>query len=173
MYDVALLIERALTELDVQQVVSLHEGLDEQVTYHLLLPIDDAPAAMASSLGALGGADLASPVAAEDAVEIDAAVKEGGQAELDRSLELMSASGQRADGVVTGDDPVHALAELVRTTKAAEAIILTDPHVVSEFFHLDWTSRARRALDVPTLHLLEHETFDEQSSGGGEGATLI
>ena len=53
---------------------------------------------------------------------------------------------------------------------AAEAIILTRPHVVSEFFHLDWTSRARRKLGVPVLHLLEHETFDEQA-GGGEGVT--
>ena len=42
--------------------------------------------------------------------------------------------------------------------------------MVSEFFHLDWTSRARRKLGVPVLHLLEHENFDEQS-GQGEGVT--
>ena len=49
-------------------------------------------------------------------------------------------------------------------------IILTRPHVVSEFFHVDWTSRARRKLGVPVLHLLEHENFDEQA-GEGEGIT--
>jgi len=58
----------------------------------------------------------------------------------------------------------------VADTDAAEAIILTRPHVVSEFFHLDWTSRARRKLGVPVLHLLEHENFDEQA-GSGEGVT--
>ena len=42
--------------------------------------------------------------------------------------------------------------------------------MVSEFFHLDWTSRARRKIGVPVLHLLEHENFDEQA-GGGEGVT--
>ena len=53
-----------------------------------------------------------------------------------------------------------------------EAIILTRPHIVSEFFHLDWTSKARRRLGVPILHLLEHENFDEQAEGyGGEGVT--
>jgi len=36
---------------------------------------------------------------------------------------------------------------------------------VKEFFHVDWTSRARRKLKVPILHLLEHETFEEQSEG--------
>ena len=53
---------------------------------------------------------------------------------------------------------------------AREVIILTRPHVVAEFFHVDWTSRARRKIGVPVLHLLEHENFDEQA-GGGEGVT--
>ena len=35
--------------------------------------------------------------------------------------------------------------------------------MVSEFFHVDWTSRARRKIGVPVLHLLEHENFDEQA----------
>ena len=51
-----------------------------------------------------------------------------------------------------------------------EAIILTRPHVVAEFFHVDWTSRARRKIGVPVLHLLERENFDEQA-GHGEGIT--
>ena len=45
------------------------------------------------------------------------------------------------------------------------------PHVVAEFFHLDWTSRARRKIGVPCLHLLEHESIEEQSAGGGEGVS--
>ena len=58
--------------------------------------------------------------------------------------------------------------EKIRRAKADQAIILTRSHVVSEFFHVDWTSRARRKIGVPILHLLEHETFDEQA-GSGEG----
>ena len=57
-----------------------------------------------------------------------------------------------------------------RAVDGREAIILTRPHVVAEFFHVDWTSRARRKIGVPVLHLLEHENFDEQA-GGGEGVT--
>ena len=56
---------------------------------------------------------------------------------------------------------------------AREAIILTRPHVVAEFFHVDWTSRARRKLGVPVLHLIEHENFDEQASGQGEGVSGV
>ncbi len=39
MYDVALLIERQLNELDADQIIALHEGLDDTVHYHLLLPV--------------------------------------------------------------------------------------------------------------------------------------
>ena len=35
---------------------------------------------------------------------------------------------------------------------------------------MDWTSQARRRIDVPVLHLMEQETFNEQA-GGGEGVS--
>ena len=41
-YDVVLLIEQALTQQDAAQVHSLHEGLEQPVTYHVLLPLEDA-----------------------------------------------------------------------------------------------------------------------------------
>ena len=69
---------------------------------------------------------------------------------------------------IVTEPPVDALARTVKEVDGREAIILTRPHVVAEFFHVDWTSKARRRLGVPVLHLLEHETFDEQA-GGGEG----
>ena len=73
-------------------------------------------------------------------------------------------------GSVVTDPPIDALAAKVAEVDGREAIILTRPHVVSEFFHVDWTSKARRKLGVPTLHLLERENFDEQA-GSGEGIT--
>jgi len=33
---------------------------------------------------------------------------------------------------------------------------------------MDWTSKARRRIGVPILHLLERETFDQQAEGYGE-----
>ena len=70
---------------------------------------------------------------------------------------------------MVGDDPIDALAAKVTEVDGREAIILTRPHVVAEFFHVDWTSRHRRKIGVPVLHLLEHENFDEQAEGYGEG----
>jgi hypothetical protein len=90
--------------------------------------------------------------------------------DLSSTLKALRDAGGTAEGKVVGDDPIHALAAEVSAVDGREAIILTRPHVVAEFFHLDWTSRARRKIGVPVLHLLEHENFDEQA-GGGEGVS--
>ena len=75
-------------------------------------------------------------------------------------------------GEVVSAEPIEALSAKVSEVEAAEAIILTRKHVIAEFFHVDWTSRARRKIGVPILHLLEHENFDEQADHyGGEGVT--
>ena len=66
--------------------------------------------------------------------------------------------------------PIDALVAKVSRGRRPRGDHLTRPHLVAEFFHVDWTSRARRKIGVPVLHLLEHENFDEQA-GGGEGVT--
>ncbi|QWF21465.1 hypothetical protein KM427_21425 [Nocardioides sp. LMS-CY] len=175
-YDVVLLIEQALSDQDAAQVHSLHEGLDEPVTYHVLLPLEDAAARIESAMGSLTAGDmLASPTMPMSEVDLDAVRKDcedRSHTELEQTLQALRRSGAVARGEVVGDPPIDALAAKVAAVDGREAIILTRPHVVAEFFHLDWTSKARRKLGVPILHLLEHENFDEQAEGyGQEGIT--
>lgn len=163
MYDVALLIERQLTDLDADQVIALHEGLDDTVRYHLLLPVDTSASMLASSMSALGGGQIVTIADADVIADVQKELSSAGQGELDASAALLTARGQQVTTALTEDDPIDALTELVAATSSAEAIILTEPHVVREFLHLDWTSRAKRKLDVPTLHLLEHVPFSAQA----------
>ena len=89
-----------------------------------------------------------------------------------RTLAALKAAGASATGEVVSAHPIDALSAKVSEIDGREAIILTRPHVVAEFFHVDWTSQARRKIGVPVLHLLEHENFDEQA-GGGEGVAGV
>ncbi len=162
MYDVALLIERQLNDLDATQIVALHEGLDEPVAYHILLPVESSTAVLSSSMSALGAGQFMPPTEPDVLAEVQREIKTAGQAELEASAALLSSHAKNVTSQLTEDDPILALAELVKATGSAEVIILTEPHIVSEFFHVDWTSRARRKLEVPTLHLLEHVPFDAQ-----------
>jgi hypothetical protein len=176
-YDVVLLVEKALTAADARQVRSLHEGFDdEQVVYHVLLPLEDAAARIESAMGSLAAGEvISSPAMVMSDVDIDAVrkdCKDRSDHDLGICLDALREAGATAHGSVVTEPPVDALAHCVEAVDGREAIILTRPHVVAEFFHVDWTSRARRKIGVPVLHLLEHETFDEQA-GGGEGVTGV
>ena len=154
---------------------SLHEGLDDPVIYHVLLPIEDAAARIEASMGSLAAGEVMASPAWRCA----------------RSTSRRSARTAATAPTATSPPPWPPSRRPARPARRArwspsrrstpsptrspavdgrEAIILTRPHVVAEFFHVDWTSRARRKLGVPVLHLLEHENFDEQA-GGGEGVT--
>jgi hypothetical protein len=175
-YDVVLLVEEALTAADAAQVRSLHEELvaeDQHVRYHVLLPLEDAAARIEAAMGSISADTLASPRIPMDPETVEVVREETERTsahDLQATLDALTAAGATADGKVVEDDPIDALAGEVAAVDGREAIIVTRSHVVSEFFHLDWTSRARRRIGVPVLHLLEHESFDEQA-GSGEGVT--
>jgi nucleotide-binding universal stress UspA family protein len=173
-YDVVLLVEQPLSDLDARQVRGLHEEIDEPVRYHVLQPVDDAAERIETAMGALatGDALAAAPMAMDpdDVEELQHELLASAREQLEASLAAMRAHGADVVGEVVTDEPVHALVDKVKQVGGAEVIVLTRPHVVAEFFHMDWSSRARRKLGVPVLHLLEHERFEEQA-GGGEGVT--
>jgi len=174
-YDVVLLVEQALSAADATRIRSLHEALEDPVTYHVLLPVDDAAARVEASMGSLPSSELigSSGVLADGvdlaAVEDDA--RDRAQQALTSTLEALTGAGAQATGDLV-EDPMRALAAKVKEVDGREVIILTRPHVVAEFFHVDWTAQARRKLGVPVLHLLEHENFDEQG-GEGEGIQVF
>ncbi len=172
-YPVVLLVEQELSPLDARQVRSLHEDIEEPVRYHVLLPVEDAAYRVESAMGALGSGEMVNPSLGVDEAEIQEMQSEilnSARSALKNTVAALESAGAAAVGDLLTVDPVEGLITKVSETDAREAIILTRPHIVSEFFHLDWTSRARRKLGVPVLHLLEHETFDEQA-GQGEGVT--
>jgi hypothetical protein len=173
-YHVVLLVERALTALDARQVRSLHDSMEQPVHYTVLLPLEDAAARIESAMGSLAAGEvMSSPAMVMSDVDLDAVrqdCKERSDRDLGLCLDALRAAGATAEGKVVTAPPIDALADAIAEVDGREAIILTRPHVVAEFFHLDWTSKARRKIGVPVLHLLEHETFDEMA-GGGEGVS--
>ena len=173
-YDVVLLVEQPLSVQDARRVRGLHENVEDPVRYHVVLPVEDAAARVESAMGSITASEvLASPALvldSENLQEVQRELLDQARSDVTRCIDRLTECGADVVGEVVSSDPIEALAAKVKQVDAAEAIILTRPHVVQEFFHLDWSSRARRKLGVPVLHLLEHETFDEQA-GGGEGVS--
>ena len=126
-YDVVLLVEQALTNADAAQVRSLHEGLDEPVTYHVLLPMEDAAARIEASMGSLAAGEvMASPAMAMREVDIEA-VRKDCRDRSDRDLAATLAALRRPvrwrDGRGRHQPPIDALAEKVAAVDGREAII--------------------------------------------------
>ncbi len=171
-YDVILLIEQPFTATDAATVRSLHEDIEDPVRYHVMLPVEDASARVEAAMGTLAtGEVLATPavnVSEVDLGDLRKGLLDTCRAGVDATIKAIETAGGRAVGEPVTSDPITALIAKVAEVDAREVLILTRPHLVSEFFHVDWTSRARRKLGVPVLHLLEHENLDEQA-GEGEG----
>src|SRR4051812_17173815 len=174
-YDVVLLVEQPLSAEDAAQVRSLHGEVEDPVRYHVVMPVEDAAARVESAMGSIAASEvLASPALvmdSENIEEVQRELLEQARTDCDGCVSKLKDCGADVFGEVTSADPVDALILKVAEVDAAEVIIMTRKHVISEFFHLDWTSRARRKLGVPILHLLERETFDEQAEEYGEGIT--
>lgn len=174
MYNVVILAEQAMTVRDAQEVVSLHENIEDSRYYHVLIPCDNAAQRVENALGTLAASEaMVSPPILSHDVNVEKAQEEiNATAEdaVEASVAAIRALGVEADGEFSSDDPIDTLTHVAADRQAAEVIVMTRPHVITELLHLDWASRARRRLGVPILHLLEHEPLDAEA-GNGQGIT--
>ncbi len=173
MYNVIVLAEQPLSRGDAAEVASLHEEIEEPRHYHVLIPCENAATRVEATLGTLAASEVAAAPMSTVDVDVDQAqhdIDEHARHDLGESVAALVALGQRATGEFSPEDPIDALARAVYEHSAAEVIVMTRPHVVQEFLHLDWTSKARRRLGVPILHLVEHRPL-ESEAGAPEGIT--
>jgi hypothetical protein len=155
-----ILTEDALTDADVEHVLSLHAGDAQEAPekYQVLVPQDTDRNVVAAIVDHLWSGELRE--AGEDLVGKEPTPEEAkvtAAQRLERSLALLRASGAAADGAVVQEDPLPALATAVADhggpDGVQDVVVVTYPHVVADTLRRDWASRAREHLQVPVLHL--------------------
>ncbi|WP_377268946.1 indole-3-glycerol phosphate synthase [Peterkaempfera sp. SMS 1(5)a] len=151
MFTTVLMIEKALSDADIELVTNLHG--EEQVSFVVLM---QPRGRQDELLRALDDVALGRLEEAVHEREEDSAATPADQA-LEHTVEKLRASGSDAVGHVVADNPLGILRTVVEDTKADEVIVLTSPHFVEEFFHRDWASRARHKVGVPVLKLFAHD----------------
>ncbi|WP_197287676.1 indole-3-glycerol phosphate synthase [Streptomyces apocyni] len=152
MFTSVLMIEKALSAVDVEFVTTLHG--DQQVSFVVLMqPRGDQDRLLrAVDDVALGELDKAVREAAEGKDDSEAPA----ELALQHSLAELRKAGSEAVGRLVEDHPLDVLTSVTEETNADEVIVLTAPHYVEEFFHRDWASRARHKVGVPVLKLYAH-----------------
>jgi len=152
-FTTVLMIEQPLAPADVELITSLHG--DEPVSFVVLMQPRGDQDRLLRALDdvALGYIDDA---ARENEVPEGQDAFPPAERSLAHSVEALRASGAEAVGEVVQDHPLDKLKTVVEQAGADEVVVLTAPHFVEEFFHRDWTSRARHKVGVPVLKLFAH-----------------
>lgn len=166
-YNVVVLVEEPVANWDARQITALHTDTPEPTHYYVLIPVEDAASRVEATIGSLAASEVMGTAALyldeADLERVHEEIREASKRALDQSVNAFRNIGEHATGEVTVTDPLDRLVALVKECSAAEVIILTRPHIVAELFHVDWTNRARRRLDVPVLHLLAQSEPDWES----------
>ncbi|MFF3763521.1 indole-3-glycerol phosphate synthase [Streptomyces sp. NPDC001922] len=153
MFTTVLMIEKPLVPTDVELVTTLH-GDDPSSFVVLMQPHGDQDRLL-RALDDVALGELDEAVHEGDEPAGNAALQPAERA-LNHSLEALRAAGSQAVGQIVEKRPLDLLRSVVEETNADEVIVLTRPHLVEEFFHRDWTSRARHQVGVPVLKLYAH-----------------
>lgn len=153
MFRSVLVVEQALSAADVEFVTALHEG---RRSFVVLIQPRGAQDRLLRLLDDVALGELRAAAHEGDTPEGDAA-RQFATAALERSLTALRAAGCEAAGrIVVDGHLLDAVRSAVEQVHADEVIVLTAPHLLEEFFHQDWASRARRMVEVPVLKLYAH-----------------
>jgi hypothetical protein len=147
-----LMIGQPLSAADVDFVTSLH---DDQMSFMVLMQPKGAEDRLLRSIDDVA---LGEPERADEPE--DESTRQPTALALEHSLRQLRDAGSEAVGQLIDGDPLDLLRSVVDQTHADEVIVLTAPHLVEEFFHRDWPSRARHKVGVPVLKLYAHNDED-------------
>ncbi|MET9412570.1 indole-3-glycerol phosphate synthase [Streptomyces klenkii] len=166
MFTSVLMIEQPLSATDVDFVTTLH---DDQMSFVVLMQPRGAEDRLLRAIDDVALGELERAMHEADEPEGEQALRPAAVA-LEHSLRLLRDAGCEAVGQLVEGHPLDLLRSVVEQTHADEVIVLTAPHLVEEFFHRDWASRARHKVGVPVLKLYAHNDEEDYALGDvGEG----
>ncbi|MFE3200539.1 indole-3-glycerol phosphate synthase [Embleya sp. NPDC055664] len=157
MFTSVLMVEQPLSAADVDLVTTLH---DDTMSFVVLLQPRGAEDRLLRAIDDVALGELQQAVHESDEPEGEEALRPAALA-LEHSLRSLRNAGSEAVGQLVEGHPLDLLRSVVEETHADEVIVLTAPHLVEEFFHRDWASRARHKVGVPVLKLYAHSDDEE------------
>jgi hypothetical protein len=152
------MIEQPLVPADVELVTTLHG--DDPVSFVVLMQPRGDQDRLLRAIDDVALGHLEEAARENDLPEGQDAFQPAERA-LAVSIEELRATGAEAVGEIVQKHPLDVLKTVVERTRADEVIVLTAPHFVEEFFHRDWTSRARHKVGVPVLKLFAQQEEEQ------------
>jgi hypothetical protein len=146
---VTVVADLALTSGDAEQIVGL-AGHDAVVEFFLVV------GSLEGHLwAALDHLVLAEPkeaylaFRAKNRQPVDFAV--AGDA-VRQSVDLLRATGLTADGQLLVDKTVDGIVQAIEVSGGQTVVFVTQPRLIGDAFHADWSAKARKRLGLPVIH---------------------
>jgi hypothetical protein len=154
-FTTVLLIEKALSDADVELVTTLHA--DEHVFFHVVMQPRGKQDELLRAIDDVAFGYLEQATKERDEPHGQAALNVA-DAALQHTLHALRHAGAAgAEGAVVDHNPLEGLQDLVKEVSADEVIVLAAPHWVEGLFHRDWASQARHKVGVPVLQLFAQQ----------------
>ncbi|MBX7446279.1 MULTISPECIES: hypothetical protein [unclassified Arthrobacter] len=155
---IVILTEEPLGADDRLNIERLVNGTDTQLL--VLVPANTERHLLVDFLENLSMLDIAKAFRELSARNPDPATERAHAAQtLATSLAALAGLGAGVTGEVVDGGAVEGLVAKVKETGAAQAVVITRPHAVSDTFHTDWANKAQDQLGVPVLHLYAGSGF--------------
>lgn len=128
-FDVAVLVESELTGTSARRMTELYQMKSTPPRYHLVRPLGDTSR------------------------RTDDLYQQAERLML-KSVQRMEALQAPVTGVVTDQEPVEAVLDLVATTQCQEVVVVTGRHRLATVLHRDLASQVRSQVNLPLVHLI-------------------
>jgi hypothetical protein len=155
---IVILTEEPLGADDRRNIERLVDGADTRLV--VLVPANTERHLLVDFLENLSLLDVAKAFRELTAHAPDPAAERAEASEtLAVSLQALAGLGAGVSGEVVAGGAVNGLVAKVKELGAAQAVVVTRPHAVSDTFHTDWANKAQDKLGLPVLHLYAGSGF--------------
>ncbi|GGJ21167.1 hypothetical protein GCM10010052_17940 [Paenarthrobacter histidinolovorans] len=155
---IVILTEEPLGPDDRVNIAKLIDGGDAPLV--VLVPANTERHLLVDFLENLSLLDVAKAFRELTAQSPDPAAERAEAAEtLSTSLAALEGLGSGVAGEIVDGGAVAGLVAKVREVGAAQAVVITRPHAISDTFHTDWANKAQDQLGLPVLHLYAGSGF--------------
>ena len=150
-----LLTEEVVSGPDLERILALHPSRSDEPgwTYRVLVHLGEGGSRLAEAVDHVVLGELREAVEGRGEEPGPREQAEQATEVLAGTLAALRGHGRTADGTVTTDDPVEAVAASVTDGDAQEVVVVSRPRFVEDTLHRDWASRLREVVPVPVLHV--------------------
>lgn len=158
---VVVVTTHPLSEADAAELIESTGGAAAAAAFHVAVPEEPTSASMDAvlndwELGVAAGRGVGSHTIAANEQNPGAVARHEAEQVLATSIQVLTASGAKADGEVTPDHPLDSIGDMVAHFQPDEVVVMVRHRHLNKLTHTDLAAKIGRHFDMETLRVKAH-----------------